>query len=202
MTVAYPKSVLKDVKLANGFGPFKNLFIRFGSLNPCTEGVRTLCTLRSSSLFPGRCPEDYNLLLNYIGGSRDVKLADLSEKEIIAEVDKGCRQVLLKYDAPPAKVVGMKVWSTAIPQYEIGHGEIMEKLEEIESGVDGVWITGNYRTGVAFPDCVTFGYEHAKVVIDHLKEVDSKKVVVTSSDDNDNDSSSDSSSIKEEISTA
>ena len=78
MTVAYPKSVLKDVKLANGFGPFKNLLIRFGSSNPCTEGVRTLGTLWSSSLFPGRCPEDYNLLLNYIGGSRDVKLADLS----------------------------------------------------------------------------------------------------------------------------
>ena len=108
----------------------------------------------------------------------------------------------MKYDAPPAKVVGMKVWSTAIPQYEIGHGEIMEKLEEIESGVDGVWITWNYRTGVAFPNCVTFGYGHVKVVIDHLKEVDSTKVVVTSSDDNDNDSSSDSSSIKEEVSTA
>ena len=77
MTVAYPKSAFKDVELANDFGPLKNL-LRFGSLNPHTEGVRTLGTLWSSSLFPGRCPEDYNLLLNYIGGSRDVKLADLS----------------------------------------------------------------------------------------------------------------------------
>ena len=107
-----------------------------------------------------------------------------------------------KYNVPPAKVVGVIEWPITIPQYELDHGKILEKLEEIESGVDGVWITWNCRTGVAFPNCVTFGYGHVKVVIDHLKEVDSTKVVVTSSDDNDNDSSSDSSSIKEEVSTA
>jgi hypothetical protein len=32
----------------------------------------------------------------------------------------------------------------------------------------GIWICGNYRSCVAFPDCVTFGYEHAKVVKEYL----------------------------------
>ena len=163
VTVAYPKKSFKDVELPNGFGNLQNL-PGFGSLNPRTEGVRTLGTLWSSSLFPGRAPEGYNLLLNYIGGSRDVGLADLSDEEILAEVDKGCRQVLLQDSAPPAKLIGMKIWPTAIPQYELGHLPIMDELEKAESKLPGFWVCGNYRSGVAFPDCVTFGYEKAKEV--------------------------------------
>ena len=170
VTVAYPKAAFKDVELANGFGNLRDL-PGFGSLNPRTEGVRTLGTLWSSSLFPGRCPPDYNLLLNYIGGSRDTAIADLSEDEVVAEVDKGCRQVLLKPDAPPPKVLGLKLWPTAIPQYELGHLDLIAQLEAAEKQVPGLWVCGNYRTGVAFPDCVTFGYEHAKVVKAYLDEL-------------------------------
>jgi len=168
VTVAYPKSAFKDVELANGFGPLRDL-PGFGSLNPRTEGVRTLGTLWSSSLFPGRAPDDHNLLLNYIGGSRDTGIAELTEDEIIAEVDKGCREVLLQEDAPPPKVLGLKLWPTAIPQYELGHLEIIGDLEKAEQQTSGLWVCGNYRTGVAFPDCVTFGYEHAKVVQQYLE---------------------------------
>jgi oxygen-dependent protoporphyrinogen oxidase len=163
VTVAYPKASFKDVELPNDFGNLQNL-PGFGSLNPRTEGVRTLGTLWTSSLFPGRAPPDYNLLLNYIGGSRDIGIKDLTEEEIIKEVDAGCRQVLLKPDAPKPKVLGLKLWPTAIPQYELGHLDLLKELELAESKLPGLWVCGNYRSGVAFPDCVTYGYEHAKIV--------------------------------------
>jgi oxygen-dependent protoporphyrinogen oxidase len=167
VTVAYPKSSFRDIELDNGFGNLQDL-PGFGSLNPRTEGVRTLGTLWSSSLFPGRAPPEYNLLLNYIGGSRDIGLCDLTEEEIIGEVDKGCRDVLLKPDAPQPKVIGLKIWPTAIPQYELGHFPMLKELEEAQAKLPGLYVCGNYRTGVAFPDCVTFGYDHAKVVKEFL----------------------------------
>ena len=146
VTVAYPKAAFRDVELSNGFGNLRNL-PGFGSLNPRSEGVRTLGTLWSSSLFPGRCPPDYNLLLNYIGGSRDTAIADLSEDEIVAEVDRGCRSVLLEADAPPPKVLGLKLWPTAIPQYELGHLELLEQLEREEATMPGELCAGSVAGG-------------------------------------------------------
>ena len=171
VTLAYPKSDFRDVDLPNGFGKLRDL-PGFGLLNPRSEGVRTLGTLWSSSLFPGRCPEGYNVLLNYIGGSRDVAIGTMAEDEIIEAVDLDLRRTLLAPDAGPPKVLGVKVWPTAIPQYELGHLDLMDELRGLEDANNamggGLWVCGNYRTGVAFPDCVNFGYDQAGVVAGYL----------------------------------
>jgi oxygen-dependent protoporphyrinogen oxidase len=171
VTLAFPKSSFRDVELPNGFGKLRDL-PGFGMLNPRSEGVRTLGTLWSSSLFPGRCPPEYNVLLNYIGGSRDPAIGTMSEDEIVDAVDKDLRRTLLNPDACAPKVLGTQVWPTAIPQYELGHLDLMSELGRMEdaNASGGLWVCGNYRTGVAFPDCVNFGYDQANVVARHLAE--------------------------------
>jgi len=78
--------------------------------------------------------------------------------------------VLLKEDAPPPKVLGLKLWPSAIPQYELGHRQLIERLEAAEAQTPGLWVCGNYKSGVAFPDCVQFGYEQAQEVQRYLAE--------------------------------
>ena len=169
VALAYPKSSFLDVDLPDGSGNLRDL-PGYGVVSARSAGVRTLATLFVSSLFPGRCPDGYNLLSSTVGGTRDAAVGAMSEDDIVAAVDGDLRVMLIRPDAPPPKVLGVKVWPRAIPQYELGHADKMAELKRMEDANDvgGLWVCGSYRTGVSLTACVNFGYDHAKVVADHL----------------------------------
>ena len=164
VTMAYKKEWFRDLPGATPEEPLRG----FGHLLPRSMKVRSLGTIWSSSLFPNRAPEGWELLLTYIGGARDRGIADMTEEEIFAQVDKDNHQILLKDDAPEGKRLACRVWGTAIPQYRKGHLEILAELEKDEAKVPGFFLGGNYRTGVAFGDCVAFGITEAQRVADFL----------------------------------
>ncbi len=81
MTLAYPMAaVLEDRKDAQGKVP------GFGQLHPRSQGVTTLGTIYSSSLFPGRAPDGQMLILNYIGGTTNRGILDQTQDQIVAQV--------------------------------------------------------------------------------------------------------------------
>ena len=164
VTMAYKKEWFKELPGGQPGQPLKG----FGHLLPRKMGIRSLGTIWSSSLFPGRAPEGWELLLTYIGGARDRGIADLTVDEIYEQVDKDNRQILLKPDAPAGQRIGCRVWKTAIPQYRRGHLEILEAVEKDEAACPGFFLGGNYRTGVAFGDCVQFGWTEAERVAQFL----------------------------------
>lgn len=151
-TIAYPT---KD---------FQVLPSGFGQLHPRSQGVRTLGTIYSSELFPGRVPDGWTMVLNYIGGAQDVAIGDMSESEIVDIVDADARKTLLKPDAPKPKVLGVRTWHKAIPQFNVGHNallaDVRSALEAAGMGEsDGLTLGGNFVFGVALGKCVEAGTE-------------------------------------------
>ncbi|KAG7553326.1 Amine oxidase [Arabidopsis thaliana x Arabidopsis arenosa] len=160
VSVSYPKEAIRTECLIDG--ELKG----FGQLHPRTQGVETLGTIYSSSLFPNRAPPGRILLLNYIGGSTNTGILSKSEGELVEAVDRDLRKMLIKPNSTDPLKLGVRVWPQAIPQFLVGHFDILDtaKSSLTASGYEGLFLGGNYVAGVALGRCVEGAYETATEV--------------------------------------
>ena len=156
VVLAYPVSSIK-VKVDG-----------FGNLIPRGQGIRTLGTIWSSTLFPGRAPQGWQIFTNFIGGATDPEIAELDSEKIVAQVHQDLCQTLLK-DAPSLpKVLAVHFWSRAIPQYNLGHHQQLEQINTGLKSLPGLYLCSNYIGGVALGDCVRQGKEVAAKISESL----------------------------------
>lgn len=162
-----PYPAVACVVLAYPEEAFKTDLSGFGNLIPRDQGIRTLGTIWSSSLFPNRAPAGWRLLLNFIGGSTDRAIADLSQEEIVQVVHQDLQKTLLKQDIPP-NVLAVHLWKRAIPQYPLGHHQTLAHIKTGLQKFPGLFLCGNYTDGVALGDCIRRAQESAVQVRDYL----------------------------------
>jgi len=123
----------------------------FGFLVPYQEGSPVLGSLWTSSVFPGRAPQDYVFTRNMVGGWRNGSTVGLDEEELETMV----LEMMEKAVGGRGKVHFRRFvrHPKAIPLYLLGHGRRLAAIEQRLERVPGVYLTGNAFRGVALNDC-------------------------------------------------
>ncbi len=126
-----------------------------GCLVPKRERLPILGSLWSSNVYPDRAPEGRVLLTNYIGGVRDSDVLKWSDDELVALVVDALRDLVGLSGRP--EFVRVLRHPRAIPQYLLGHGARVAKIDQELAPLSGVYLAGNYLHGVSIRDCLTQG---------------------------------------------
>lgn len=87
-------------------------------------------------------------------------------------VDRDLRKMLINPKAGEPLTLGVKVWPRAIPQFLIGHYDILDAAKGALSngGFQGMFLGGNYVSGVALGRCVESAYDVATDVSNFLSQ--------------------------------
>ncbi|MBF0357106.1 MAG: protoporphyrinogen oxidase [Magnetococcales bacterium] len=135
----------------------------FGFLVPRKENIRTLGTLFSTTLFPGRAPEGQVLLTNFIGGATDLAVERTGDRELAAVVASEVSH-LLGIEGRPDFVQATR-YRESIPQYTMGHLEKLANIDRALAENRGLHLRCNWSGGISVGDCVRNGELLAKDII-------------------------------------
>jgi oxygen-dependent protoporphyrinogen oxidase len=134
----------------------------FGFLIPRSAGLQTLGTVWNSSLFPDRAPDGQVLLTSFVGGATNPQAAARPAEELVALVHREITP-LLAIRQPPV-FSNVEFYERAIPQYNLGHMERIEKLLTLRQRYSNLWLAGNYLRGPAIGACVDQALQVAEEV--------------------------------------
>jgi oxygen-dependent protoporphyrinogen oxidase len=142
-------------------------FEGFGVLIPRTEGYRTLGIVWNSSLFPDHGGDGRATMTSFVGGATDPEITEKPDEEIAAIVEKESARILSITGAP----ITSSVWKhpKALPQYNLGHGHIVEAIREGERTIPGLFFAGNYLEGPSIGKCVEQASQTAEAVRAYLR---------------------------------
>ena len=139
----------------------------FGFLCPQSERLVILGTIFNSLLFPGRAPDDRLLFTSYLGGMLRPEVFDWPEERIWDSVCSELKR-LLKTAVQPEPLAIFR-HRRAIPQYNIGHRQRVERIASELSRIPGLFVTGNFLHGVSVPACMEHGDNTAGAVSEFLR---------------------------------
>lgn len=126
----------------------KSAFDGFGFLIPAEEKLSLLGTICISNIFPQKSPEGKKLFALFCGGTRPYAFE--------ARVEDALKEFNTILKPTSIHMLRVQEWSNAIPQFEVGHQTILNKIKSFEEKNLSIAFAGNYVSGVSLGDCIEY----------------------------------------------
>lgn len=123
-----------------------------GMLVPADEGLRCAACSFVSTKFPARAPGGHVLLRVAYGGVRDPEAVRMEEGDLarLAHQEMG-RPLGIRAEPLISRVYR---WPFATPQMEVGHFELVARIERRMAELPGIHLAGGGLKGVGLPDVI------------------------------------------------
>lgn len=132
----------------------------FGFVVPTVEQRDIVAASFSSVKFVDRAPDDEVLIRIFLGGALQPELVDLQDDQIRQLALENLDQ-LLGIEGNPSQIELLR-WREKMPQYHVGHVQLVESIENRAAQLDGLELAGNAYHGVGIPQCVRSGDRAAR----------------------------------------
>ena len=139
----------------------------FGFVVPRAENRPVMATTWSSSKFDGRAPEGHVLLRSFLGRAGREAAAQLDDDEMAAVVRAELREIM-GISAEP-EFVQIFRWPRGMPQYRVGHVELVGHIEAAVARVPGIELAGGAYHGIGIGDCLREGAAAAERALEHVR---------------------------------
>jgi len=137
-----------------------------GVLAPAVEKRGALGMLFSSTLFSERAPPGHVALTAFVGGARQPQLALLKPDELQDLVHREVQQLLGGREPP--LMARTHCWRYGLPQPGLDHAQRLGRIATGESEHAGLFLTGNYFSGVSTAACIQQAFDTAQRVTQYL----------------------------------
>ena len=131
----------------------------FGFVVPRVEGRDLLAATWTSRKWAHRAPPSHTLVRCYVGGVGREDLLKTDDHIVMQRVKRELAEIAGLTATPTYWEINR--WERGMPQYTLGHGGRLKKIEEALRPYPRLYLTGAGYRGIGIPDCIRDGNETA-----------------------------------------
>ncbi|MCH7663901.1 MAG: protoporphyrinogen oxidase, partial [Chloroflexi bacterium] len=135
---------------------------------PQNEDSNALACTWTSSKWRHRAPDGFALLRVFIGRIQDSDILPQEESALISIARAELRKTM-NIIVDPTECWVFR-WEKAMPQYNLGHPERLERIDAELAAFPSLALAGNGYRGIGMPDCIRSGIQAADKLFSFSQE--------------------------------